>query len=106
MIILGWIFIAISVLLFLFGARAILEVEMLREASGDIAFWGFRRPLKLLKKVHFAAELVELVKQLKGKTIDNLRNEATHIGIEAAVSFAASAFLTGMGAILINLGDP
>ena len=63
LIVLGWILVGISTLLFVFGARAVLEVEMLREAAGDIAFWGFRRPLKLLKKVRFASELIELVKQ-------------------------------------------
>lgn len=102
----GWILIGVSVLLFAFGARAILEVEMLREAARDIQFWGFRRPLKLLRKIQFASELIELVKQRRGSTVQNLRIEATHIGIEAAAMFGASAFCASVGAILISLGDP
>lgn len=105
-IILGWIFVGVSVLLFAIGARAILEVEMLREAAGDVELWGLRRWLNLLKMIRFASELIELVKQRRGSTVQNLRTEATHIGIEAAGMFAASAFFASIGAILISLGDP
>lgn len=105
-IIFGWIFVGVSVVLFVMGTRAILEVEMLREAARDVEFWGFRRPLNLLKMIRFASELIELVKKQRGSTTQNLRTEATHIGIEAAAMFAASAFCASIGAILINLVDP
>lgn len=105
-VIFGWIFVGASVVLFVIATRAILELEMLREASGDIRFWGLRRWLKLLKSIRFASELIELVKRRRGSPVQNLRTEATHIGIEAAGIFAASAFCASIGAILINLGDP
>ena len=106
MVIAGWIFVGASAILFVIGGRAILEVEMLREAARDVEFWGLRRWLNLLKRIGFASELIELVKKRRGRTTQNLRTEASHVGIEAAGVFAASAFCASVGGLLINLGDP
>ena len=101
----GWILVGIGVSCFVAGVRGIFEVEILRAEAGDIELWGLRRPLSWLKRVRFAAKLIELVKARKGDPIENLRSEARHIGIEATGWFAASAFFASIGGILINLGN-
>ena len=107
--ILGWILVGLGVLCFLIGTRGIFEIQVLRAEAGDIVLWGFRRPLNWLKRVGFisnyASNYIKLVKERKGDRVENLRAEATHIGIETTWWLAASAFFASIGGILINLAN-
>ena len=63
LVVFGWLFIGVSLICFVMGARSLVEADILRNEAGDIELWGLRKPISWLKKAGVSSELVELVKK-------------------------------------------